>query len=240
MVTPATEETNLGTPVETVAPPEVGEGLTVPLLEGEEAAGPSAPLGTMPQEPAPMPTPAEPVLPTDIQERLQRGDQLEAQQRQQAQEGAIATELQGFVEEAARRGMTQEDVDWFSQTQTTTVRRLLTNFERTMGDREFYWGRQFAAYKIAREKGVDPVLLLDARDPAEMNRLADRELRYQDHETRIRTAEQRPVPSQNLNRTNTSRVGGQAVTSDNIDLLYNQGRVTADTYRRFLDTGQIR
>jgi hypothetical protein len=238
MTTPIIQQDMIGTLVEGNAPVEATEPLIVPLIEGEELADETIPV--QPATPTPEAPAGEQPLPSDVQERLQRATQLENQHRQRQEDQAIQGELQGIVEEATRRGMAQEDIDWFSKAQYTTVRRLLTNFERSQSEREYSWGQQLAAYKIAREKGVDPTLLLSAQDPQTMKQWADRELRYQDHEKRISTTEQSRVPPQPLNRTNTSRAGGQAVTADNIDALYTQGRVSAETYRRFLATGQIR
>jgi hypothetical protein len=243
MVTQGTEAVQLGLgtgmPVESAMAEKAVEPLIVPFLDGE---GPVE-AGTTPQpieqEPAPLTRPA-PLLTPEVQQRLARADRLEEQEQQKAEHQAVTEALQGFVDEAGRRGMVQEDIDWFSQTQTTTVRQLLGNFQRSMEEREFYWGRRLAAYDIGREKGVDPNLLMDARDPDHMRQMADRELRYTNHEGRISATEQSRVPAQSLNRTNASRAGGQAVTSDNIDLLHREGLVSDDTYRRFLSTGQIR
>ena len=221
-------------PVESVAEPLiVDEPLIAAPVEGEDA------IPEPQSEPAALPI--APPLSPDIQERLNRADQLEAQQRQEEDERAIANELQGLTEEATRRGIPEEDVRWFNDTQTRTIRRVVDNFRQTLSSDRLHYGQQLAAYKIAYEKGVDPQLLLDGRNPTEMRRMADRELRYQGNDARIKAVEQRQgPPPQPLNRTGTSQAGGQAVTADNIDALWLAGRVTDTTYRRFQDTGEIR
>jgi len=60
--------------------------------------------------------------------------------------------------------------------------------------------------------------------------------RIQELEARLAALEKGRVPAQNFNQPGTGSM--PAITSDNIDLLYLQGKITDDRYRRFRETGQ--
>jgi hypothetical protein len=77
---------------------------------------------------------------------------------------------------------------------------------------------------------------MDATSPEAMREVGAREQRYTEQEKRIQSLEQGRVPAQALNSVGTSQAAGVTVTSDNIDLLHSQNRISDDAYRNFLRT----
>lgn len=218
------------------------EPLIVPLIAGET---PDAPLdGEIPaistEIPSPLVASDAPVLDDHTRERLARADQLEARESELEMDRAIEEQIQRYRVDLDRRGLSVEDQEWLVDQQSQTLRSTLEQQRKFRSDQAFLIGQQWASFSIGQELGVDPSLLANAPNPTEMRKIAVREKRYQDQEKRLQTLEQGRVPGQHVNTVGTTRAGGQAVTSDNIDMLHVQGRVNDVTYRRFLDTGIIR
>jgi len=203
------------------------EPLIVPLIEGDEGYVPDT--GTVPEA-----APAPQELDDYTRQRLQVADRLEVQQQETQVTQSINADIQTLRQELAGRNYTPEEVEWHVARETKRLQQFSDERQNFRNQQAFEQRRTAAAQSIGQKHGVDPQLLMNATDTPQMEEMALREKRYLDQDKRLVAVEQKTVPAQNMNQTN-SRAGGQAVTSDNVDQLYNQGRITGTQYREFLD-----
>ncbi len=205
------------------------EPLVIPSIEGEEGYAPEIVPESTPEPPIEAPT-----LDDYTQGRLRRADELENQQRDAEAERAVAQEMQNLRTEMASRNYAPEDQEWLVSRYSRLIKNVAQEQLRFREEQTVERTRTTAAQTIAKDAGIDPQLLMGANSEQDMRQIATREKRYLDQEVRLQAVEKRGVPAQNLNQTGTSRVGGQAVTSDNVDALWLAGRITDEQYRAFL------
>jgi len=223
------------------------EPLMVSAVEGEpEYQAPSIKPETTADTatitpPAPAVTIAGP-LPADdyVRRRLAYADQLEQRQREIERTAAVNQHLARIRADAETRGLDNETQDWLVRQVQGIVESSVDDRRRFQAEMEYHQSKLSAAQVIGQQFGVAPQALMTANTLDEMRAIAAREKRYMDNERRIEALEKSKVPPQHMNTTGISKVGGLAVTSDNIDALWIQGRVSDETYRRFLETKQIR
>ena len=96
---------------------------------------------------------------------------------------------------------------------------------------------------LATQFKAPPQFLGQFTDPAAMHMAA--QFYAKDQEVSALKAEiaklkQASVPPAPKGLPGTVSRGGETVTTDNIDALFNQGKVSASLYRNFLSTGQIK
>lgn len=204
------------------------EPLIVPAVEGEEGYAPEVEAQSSP----PIEVEASTGVDAHTQQRLDRADQLEDHLRQSQLDNAVRQEIQTLQTEMGNRGYTAEDQQWLASRYGQLVRQVSDERQGFRVEQEFEQRRYTAAHVIGKETGVAPELLMKANDTPEMRDIAAREKRYLDQEKRLSAMEKRAVPAQNLNQIGMSRVGGQAVNSDNADALWLAGRITDDQYRK--------
>ena len=83
-------------------------------------------------------------------------------------------------------------------------------------------------------------MLMSSESPQQMHEIAQREKRYASMDRDLQLLKRGQVPAQNLNANGISQAGGPTLTSDNIDSLHLEGKVSDEVYRKFLSTGELR
>jgi len=259
MVTPSTGNNNGAEPVQVVetpsAPPSAEVLLDVPL-----SPAPQAPPGTVPTTAAPVPTPAPapspyelppdfqaqstppaqgPITDAERQELVYRR-QRDQEYRQQAQGQSLDRYYQQAVQfytSDAGGGLDQQTAQLIANAHRQEREAAL---EREMGLRTELQGTLRAnqeTQEVARQFNVNPSALSGIQGRGNQERYAAL-LKYigdyrRTTESRLTALEKGRVPEGHF-----ASGGGQGdvVTSDNIDELYSQGRVTDDRYRAFLNS----
>lgn len=97
--------------------------------------------------------------------------------------------------------------------------------------------------RLSTEYGAPAQLLSQYNEPQAMHQAAMGYKLQQENaalKAEIAKMKQAAVPPAAKGLPGTVSRGGETVTADNIDALYNQGKVSAALYRSFLSTGQIR
>ena len=96
---------------------------------------------------------------------------------------------------------------------------------------------------LTEQYGAPSQFLSQFNEPGAMHQAAMGYRLQQENATlkaEIAKLKQASVPPAAKGLPGTVSRGGETVTADNIDALYNQGKVSASLYRNFLNTGQIK
>lgn len=200
--------------VQASAPPEVGES--------------PAPTPQMPQGPDP--------------ERQALEQELN-QYRQQVIAQGVRQQAGQYYQQLVANGW-PEDQAAHETTRAVKEKLMEYAFNKLTTEREEN-AKWRLAQQFSQQSGVPVEELLTAATPQAMQYLATRRggqyKELQNLRQEMNTLKGIANPPQQFD-TNRGRSGtvGSGVNADNIDQLYNQGRVSPQTYRRFLETGEIR
>jgi hypothetical protein len=215
--------------------------LIVPAIASDDILAASGPA---PESPPPFSPTTATTFDEDTQRRLARADELEAQYREFEVENSIRGELEYLRQEAEQRGLHTEDQEWLLAQHGKVLRQGIEQQRQFRLNQEYIQGKRNACQSIGLQYGVDPREMEKFNFPQDMHDYGKQQQSYRQEkaswEKRLTTMEQGRVQPAHQNAVGISRAGGQAVTRDNIDALYLEGRVTGDTYNRFLSTGIIR
>ena len=212
----------------------IDQPMVVPAIEGEDGF---ASLDAVPSVPL-VPDPS-------MQQANDAGDRdreelkyLRAERNEQEMARATDERLRAFQAELQQRGYSAEEQEYFLARENQTYQAVLQERQNFRQQQQIQQGKMNAAQFYGKQYGIDPAILMDAQSPEAMREVGAREQRYAEQEKRIQSLEQGRVPAQALNSVGTSQATGITVTSDNIDLLHGQQRISDEAYRNFLRTQQ--
>lgn len=234
MVTPAEIIPSLSQSFEIAAPDTAPASEQTPIPSPEVPPPSTSSATALPSE-LPRPDLGSPAN-DYLRQRAALADRYEAERQEQALEAEVIERARSIKQQAELRGVDAETADWFAQQyydQAKSVAQQRQHFERQQA---ILQGKMMASQDIGREFGVDPQALLAANSVTEMRHIAQREKRYLDQEVRLKKVEQGQVQSgiKYDSGVATSKAGGEAVTRDNADVLWLQGKITDAHYRQII------
>jgi hypothetical protein len=207
----------------------IDQPMVVPPIEGEDGF---ASLDAVPLVPDPSMQ-----QPNDTGNRdRQELNYLRAERNEQEIASATNDRLRAFQAELQQRGYSAQEQEYFLARENQTYQEVIQERQGFRQQQQIQQGKINAAQFYGKQYGIDPAVLMDSGSPEAMREVGAREQRYAEQERRIQTLEQGRVPAQALNSVGTSQATGVTVTSDNIDLLHSQNRISDEAYRNFLRT----
>ena len=231
MVTPNETTFVEGNPESSPIQVGIDQPMVVPAIEGEDGF---ASLDAVPSVPDPSMQQANGTGDRDRQEL----NYLRSERNQQEITSATNERLRAFQAELQQRGYSAQEQEYFLARENQTYQEVIQERQTFIQQQQIQQGKINAAQFYGKEYGIDPAILMDSQSPEAMREVGAREQRYAEQERRIQSLEQGRVPAQALNSVGTSQATGITVTSDNIDLLHSQNRISDEAYRNFLRTQQ--
>ena len=231
MVTPNETTFVEGNPESSPIQVGIDQPMVVPANEGEDGF---ASLDAVPSVPDPSMQQANDTGDRDRQEL----NYLRSERNQQEITSATNERLRAFQAELQQRGYSAQEQEYFLARENQTYQEVIQERQTFIQQQQIQQGKINAAQFYGKEYGIDPAILMDSQSPEAMREVGAREKRYAEQERRIQSLEQGRVPAQALNSVGTSQATGITVTSDNIDLLHSQNRISDEAYRNFLRTQQ--
>src|SRR3990167_5808022 len=232
-LSPPTADTVPVTPA--AAPPPA-----VPVVETPAAVAPAISVETAPQTGAPTETVASPAAPAPISPEVQGYIDGLQRDREEAQRVADQATLQDFV---VNRTLYYEQQEGLTPEQAQKLARRDGELgAKAWQAEEFRRGQFNAEMEIGGKYKVDPRRLMHLSSPRAMAQAAEAMTQQGKVDSelaalRAEVARLKKAPAQSFANGVVSG-DGTRLTSDNIDVLYAQGKVSDATYKAFLRTGR--